>query len=108
MTFATHDSLERKAKPSVRVADAARHAAHLSHETRLIKSMAADAVQDGVYQARRAAKFVKRQVEDLGDQATYRIRRQPLTAVGTAFAAGIVLGGAIGWFGVRYARRAAF
>jgi glycerol-3-phosphate dehydrogenase len=45
-------------KPSVadRIVDAVQHAAHVSHEARLVKSLAYDAIEDGAHQAKRAVK----------------------------------------------------
>ena len=74
----------------------------LEEKARLIKSLAADAVDDGVHAARRAIKSVRRGVEDLGDlkdEAVHRVKRQPLQALSVAVGIGLVLGLAIGWIG---------
>ena len=91
-----------------RVVDAARQAAHVSHEARLLKSLAADAVEDGVHAARRAIKSVRRGVEELGDfkdEAVHRAKRQPLKAVAIAAGAGLALGVAVGWIAGRLGQR---
>ena len=91
----------------VRAVDACRHAVHLSHEARLLKSLATDAVEDGVHRARRALRSLERRVENLAtvkDEAVHRVRRQPLQAMGIALGAGLVLGLAVGWFGGRSER----
>lgn len=84
--------------------DAARHAAHISHEARLVKSLVTDAVEDGVHAAKRAMKSVGRRVEELGDlkdEAAYRVKRQPIKAIGVAAGIGLVVGVTIGWIGAR-------
>lgn len=90
-------------------ADAVRAAAHLSHEARLLKSMAADAVEDGVHAAKRSYKIAVRRLEDATDQAAANIRKQPFKAVGVALGAGLLLGVAGAWLvrsrGSRIARR---
>lgn len=82
-----------------------RHAEHLAHEARLFKTLASDAVEDGVHAAKRAMTHGVHDLEDLRDSATHRIRRAPLMAVGLAFGAGLLLGAAFGWIGRRAAAR---
>lgn len=86
-------------------ADAAQRAAHFAHEARLIKSMAADAVEDGVYATKRAVKGMKRSIDDLKDETAHYVKRQPFKAVGIAAAVGLVTGAIIGWIGVRFGQR---
>ena len=110
MTSATIDTSDTASKASVRdrVVDSYRHAAHLSHEARLLKSVATDAVEDGVHAAKRAIISLKRRVEelaDLKDEAAHRVKRQPLRTVGIALGVGLVVGMAIGWIGRRPGRR---
>lgn len=91
-----------------RIADAAMHAAHLSHEARLLKSKAADAIEDSVYAAKRAVKEMKRGVErvaDLRDDAAHYVKRQPLKAIAIAASAGLVVGIVGGWIGCRWRMR---
>ena len=52
---------------------------HVAHEARVLKTKATDAVEDGI------------------DEATHRIKRDPLKAVGIAFAIGVPVGAVIGW-----------
>jgi ElaB/YqjD/DUF883 family membrane-anchored ribosome-binding protein len=88
--------------------DTVRHAAHLSHEAQLLKTVAADIVEDGVYAAKRVLKKARRVTEraaDLRDQAEYRIKREPFKFVGLAVAIGIPIGLLLGWVGARGARR---
>jgi ElaB/YqjD/DUF883 family membrane-anchored ribosome-binding protein len=93
-------------EPSIRehAIDAARQVAHLSHEVQLFKSLAADAVEDGVHAATRAIKSVRRRVEELGDlrdQAAYRVKRQPFKALTMAVGVGLVFGIGVAWIGSR-------
>ena len=81
---------------SDRVADAVQHVAHSSHKARLFQSMAEDAIETGVHAARRSFRRRMRELEDLSDDAVRRIRRRPLTAVGTAVAVGVAVGLVVG------------
>jgi ElaB/YqjD/DUF883 family membrane-anchored ribosome-binding protein len=77
-------------------------------DTQVLKSFAAEAVDDGVKAARRAIKSVKRgveEVEDYKDEAVHRIRRRPLAAVGIAAGVSFVAGMALGWVGGRFGGR---
>lgn len=90
-----------KEKPTVadRVIDRARRAAHFSHEAQVLKSLAADAVDDGVYAAKRAVKSAKRSMVELADakdDLTLRIKHNPITAVAVAAGAGLLIGFAAG------------
>jgi ElaB/YqjD/DUF883 family membrane-anchored ribosome-binding protein len=67
-------------------------AKHVAHEARLLKELATDAVGDGVYAARRAAKVATRNLVDARDDVVYRIKKQPLQAVAIALAVGAGLG----------------
>ena len=109
MTPVTIDAPKVETEPSIRerAVDAARQMAHLSHEAQLLKSLAADAVEDGVHAAKRTIKSVQRRVEELGDlkdEAAYRVKRQPFKAVGIAVGVGLVLGVAVGWIGARFGK----
>jgi ElaB/YqjD/DUF883 family membrane-anchored ribosome-binding protein len=109
MAPATVETPELEQKPTVgdRVVDACRQAAHLSREARLLKSVAKNAVEDGVYAAKRAIESIQRRVEhveDLRDEAIHRVKRQPLRAVGAVFGVGLALGFAVGWIARRPAR----
>lgn len=110
MTTGTVDTpeVEKEAPVGDRVTDTCRHAAELSHEARLVKSLASDAIDDGVHAAKRVIKSVRRGVEELGnlrDEAVHRVKRQPLKAMGIALGVGLLLGLAVGWFGHRPGRR---
>ena len=110
MNSATIETSETASTASLRdrVVDTCRHAAHLSHEARLLKSLATDAVEDGVHAAKRALISLERRVEeltDVKDEAVHQVKRQPLRSVGIALGAGLVVGVAIGWIGRRPRRR---
>ena len=100
-------SIEQTSTAGDRVFDACRQAAHLSHEVRLLKSVTKDAIEDGVHATRRAIKFARRRVEELGDlkdETIRRVKRQPLQALGAVFAVGLVLGVAVGRIACRPGR----
>ena len=67
--------------PGIRDAakDTVRNVAHLAHEARAFKTMAVDALEDRV-----------------ADAAT-RVRKEPFTFVGLAFAVGVPVGVALAW-----------
>ena len=92
-----------------RIVDAARHTAHLSHEARLAKSIAADAIEDGIHYARRAAITSARRgverLQDLKDDATYRIKRAPLASATLFAGAGLILGAGFGYLCGRLSAR---
>ena len=105
MTVDTRETPERPT-PSIggRLADAARHAAHLSHEARMVRSMAEDAIEDGVHRATRAVKSVRRGIEhleDAKDDAVYFVKHRPLKTVGVAAGIGLAVGVMAGWIAGR-------
>jgi ElaB/YqjD/DUF883 family membrane-anchored ribosome-binding protein len=89
-------------KPTVadRVIDAARNAADISHEVRRAKSLAQDAIDDGVHAAKRAMKSARRgieRLEDIKEDGLHYVRHQPLKAIAIAAGIGLVVGLAAGW-----------
>jgi hypothetical protein len=91
-----------------RVADAARRVVHLADDARVLTSAAGDAVEDSVRRARRAMNAVKRDAFDARDEAIYRIKREPLKAVGFAFGVGLCVGvasGLVTWLATRGTHR---
>jgi hypothetical protein len=62
----------------------------LSHEARVLKSAAADAIENGMHTARRSAKTFRRDAVDFRDEVTYRVKREPIKAM--AFGAGALTG----------------
>jgi ElaB/YqjD/DUF883 family membrane-anchored ribosome-binding protein len=97
-------------KPNVadRIVDAVQHAAHLSHEARLVKSLAYDAIEDGAHEAKRAVKkSVQRgieRLEDIKDEGVHYVKRQPLKAIAMAAAVGLMVGVAAAWITRRFRR----
>ncbi len=92
--------------PSIsgRMADAARHAAHLSHEARMVKSLAEDAIDEGVHRARRAVKSVRRgleRLEDIRDDGVRYAKRQPVKTMALTAGVGLLVGLAVGWIAGR-------
>jgi hypothetical protein len=75
-----------------KAADVIRAATHAAHDARMLKTLAADAVEDGVYAARRAARVAKRDFEDVRDELAHRVKRQPFKALAFALLAGVGLG----------------
>jgi len=84
-----------------RIAEAGRHAEHLAHDARVIKTRASDLLEDGLHDARRTVARGMHDLEDLRNEAAVRVRRAPLAAVGLTFAAGLLLGLSVGWVGHR-------
>ena len=82
-----------------RVADAVGRAAHVAHEARLFKALAADAVEDGAYAARRAVKRGAREIGELRETVAYRIKSAPFLAVALAAGAGVIVGAVCGRWG---------
>ncbi len=100
MTVETRETSEQ-ATPSIggRIADAARHVAHLSHEASIVRTVAEDAIEDGVHKARRAVKSVRRgieRLEDLKDGAAYYVKRRPLRTIALAAGLGLLVGATAG------------
>ena len=89
--------------PSVadRIVDAVRHGAHISHEARLVGSLACDAIEDGAHEAKRAVeKSVQRGIEtleDIRDEGVHFVKRQPLKAIAMAAGVGLMVGMAAAW-----------
>ena len=75
-----------------RVGDAMRDAAHLSREAQTLKTLATDAIEDGLHTVRRTVKKARQRALDTRDDVGYRIKRQPLGAVAVAFGAGALFG----------------
>ena len=106
MAVATEAPEARSSSVKGRVVDAYRHGAHMSHEARLAKSMAADAIEDSIHFARRAAVISARRsverLEDLKDEAAHRIKRAPLEAVTIFGGVGLLFGAAVGYLYGRF------
>jgi ElaB/YqjD/DUF883 family membrane-anchored ribosome-binding protein len=68
----------------------------LGAEVKRVKEAVADVVDDGFVAARRAVKQSRRVAEDLVDDAEYRVKQHPFSALGVSFGIGMGLGAAIG------------
>lgn len=79
-----------------RAADTLRQAAHFSHEARLLKTLAIDAVEDTMHAAQRKIKHARQTALDARDELAYRVKREPLKAVAVGFGVGAALGLVLG------------
>jgi ElaB/YqjD/DUF883 family membrane-anchored ribosome-binding protein len=68
----------------------------LGAEVKRVKEAVADAVDNGVVAAKRVVKQGRRVAEDLADDAEYRVKQHPFSALGVSFGIGMGLGAAIG------------
>ena len=75
-----------------RAADTVRQAAHFAHEVRLLKTLAADAAEDGVRAARRTIKQARQAALHARDDLTYRVKREPRKAMAVMFGLGALCG----------------
>jgi ElaB/YqjD/DUF883 family membrane-anchored ribosome-binding protein len=70
-----------------------------------IKSVVADAVNDGMRSALRAIEKGRNAAEDAIDDAIHdakkAVKQNPLEAVGIMFAAGVLIGGLLTWISTR-------
>jgi ElaB/YqjD/DUF883 family membrane-anchored ribosome-binding protein len=73
-------------------------------EVSRLKTEASQAVEDGMIAARRLARRGRAATEDLIDDATYRIKHEPLRSVAMGLAIGFGLGALIVWLATRDAR----
>jgi len=70
-------------------------------EVSKIRSIVADAVDDGVRSALRTVRQGREAAEDALDDAKRAVKQNPLEAVGIVFAAGVVAGCLAAWIGMR-------
>ena len=111
MDMVTSEASVAVAEPNLRerVVDAGRRVTKAAQDVRQLKSVATDALEDGLYTARRAVKTAARDLVDVRDEASYRIKKAPMQSVALAFGAGLCLAiaaGAAAWL-VKKARRQA-
>ena len=71
----------------------------------LLKKKLEHAVEDAVLEAERMAKHGKHAVEDVVEDTTYCIKKNPWQAVGFAAGAGLGIGLCVGWFTSRLRAR---
>ena len=72
-------------------------------EVSRLKTEASQAVEDGMIAARRLARRGRAATEDLVDDATNRIKHEPLRAVAMGLAIGFGLGALVVWIATRNA-----
>lgn len=84
-----------------RAADTVRQVSDAACDVRHLKTLAADALEDRMHAAKRTITRTVRDLEDLRDSAAGRVRKAPLTSVGLALGAGILLGAVVAWFSKR-------
>ena len=82
-----------------RVVDAVSQAAQMAHDARVLKARASDAIEDGVYAAKRAVTRGAHEIEELRDAAVYRVKKAPLASVVLAAGAGLLVGMVLGRWG---------
>jgi len=75
-------------------------AAYAGLDAARVKAKVQDALDDSVTSARRAVKQGRHAAEDFLDEATYCIKKNPLSAVGVSFWAGFGLGAIAIWVGL--------
>ena len=68
----------------------------LGAEVKRVKEAVVDVVDNGIVAAKRAVKQGRRAAEDLVDDAEYRIKQRPFSALGVTLGIGMGLGAAIG------------
>jgi len=86
-----------------------RRAAKMTEEVGALKTAMKDAVEEGKEAATKGVEQMRRQVRDLRhvpDDLAYRVRHEPLRAVGLAVGVGLVAGCLFGWFVGRSAHKA--
>jgi ElaB/YqjD/DUF883 family membrane-anchored ribosome-binding protein len=112
MPAANVETREATQEPTVadRIADTVRRAAHVSHEARLMRSLARDVGEEGLHAAKRALQRARRRgadaLEDVEEEAAHYVKRQPFTAVGIAAGVGLLVGVVVGAIGATLGRRA--
>jgi len=75
----------------------AEHIAESAHQASRATCAVADAIEDGVGVARRAAKQGGDAAEEFLNETTQRLQRHPVLTLATTFAVGFTAGTLIGW-----------
>ena len=78
--------------------------AEVGGEAARLKTVASHAVEDAVTEAKRLAKRSRYAAEDLMEDASYRVKRDPLRSVGLGLAIGLGMGALAVWTATRNAR----
>ena len=73
------------------------HIAESAHRASRATSAVADAIEDGVGVARRAAKQGGDAAEEFLNDTTQRLQRHPVLTIATTFAVGFTAGTLVGW-----------
>jgi len=73
-------------------------------EAARLKTAASHAVEDAVIEAKRLAKRSRYAAQDLMEDASYRVKRDPLRSVGLGLAIGLGMGALAVWTATRNAR----
>lgn len=88
------------------IADTLQQAANLSKEAELLKTLAADAVEDGLQAARQTIEQAKQRAVGARDELAHRVQREPMKAMAVIFASGAVIGLGLGLLCRRQTRKA--
>jgi ElaB/YqjD/DUF883 family membrane-anchored ribosome-binding protein len=70
-------------------------------EVSKVRTVVADAVEEGVRSARQAIRHGRHAAEDAVEEVKHTVKQRPFQAVGLAFAAGVLAGGFLIWIGLR-------
>ena len=97
MTTTNIEPMAEETPSHAKASDFLRQAVHLSREARLLKSVATDVVEDGVYAARRTIKKATQHALEARDELAFRVKREPLKTLAFAVGVGALLGLAAGW-----------
>ena len=70
-------------------------------EVTRVKTVVAEAVEDGVKAALKPVKQGRASAEDVLEEARHKVKKSPIEAVGIVFAAGVLTGSLLTWMGCR-------
>ena len=72
----------------------------LGRRMRRLEDLVVDPLDDAVRTLRRTMRGARRRVQDASDfkaATAYRVKRSPITAIGLAFGAGLLMAGTVAW-----------
>lgn len=75
--------------------------AQLGLDATHIKEKVSNAIEDGIKVAKRTVKSGRHRAQEVLDDATYRIKHDPLRSVAICFGVGMGLGAMVGWLAKR-------